>query len=128
MTSSKGKKDGFVAYGEATSSGDGEVVAADTPKFAAGDPAMLKYLEEQRDSSCKGSRTTRRSQSGHDDFWRFHEDLGTEDGCEQILRTDNRTWGRDFLPHPATGIITGCGFGNSKFCWNLGRCRTWDGL
>lgn len=119
MTSSKGKKDGFVAYGEATSSGDGEVVAADTPKFAAGDPAMLKYLEEHGYVVVKGVADDAAVARGHDDFWRFHEDLGTEDGCEQILRTDNRTWGRDFLPHPATGIITGCGFGNSKFCWNL---------
>jgi hypothetical protein len=36
-----------------------------------------------------------------------------------VLRSDPSTWGRDFLPHVATGIITGCGFGQSRFCWNL---------
>ena len=81
---------------------------------------MLKYLDEHGYAVIKGAANSAAIARGHDDFWRFHEDLGDEGGqCEQVLRNDPSTWGVDFLPHPATGIVTGCGFGNSKFCWNL---------
>ena len=85
---------------------------------SASDPAMLRYLDEHGYAVIKGAADAAAVSRGHDDFWQFHEDLGDEDGqCEQVLRDDPSTWGQDFLPHPATGIVTGCGFGNSRFCW-----------
>ena len=125
------------------------VQGLDPTKFSADDPAMLEYLEKHGYAVIKGAADAQAIKRAHDDFWDFHEGLGDEDGqCEQVLRSDPSTWGRDFLPHAATGIITGCGFGQvggqceqdplpkihcprvslllepaclqqSRFCWNL---------
>ena len=88
------------------------VQGLDPTKFSADDPAMLEYLEKHGYAVIKGAADAQAIKRAHDDFWDFHEGLGDEDGqCEQVLRSDPSTWGRDFLPHAATGIITGCGFG-----------------
>ena len=89
------------------------------PKFSADDPALLDYLEEYGYAVVGAVADEAAIARAHDDFWAFHEGIGTRDGASQILRRDPATWGADFLAHPATGIITGYGFGQSRFCWNL---------
>ena len=89
------------------------------PKFAADDPALLEYLETYGYAVVGSVANSQQVARAHDDFWEFHEGIGTLDGATQVLRRDSETWGNDFLPHPATGIITGYGFGQSRFCWNL---------
>ena len=89
------------------------------PKFSADDPALLEYLDTYGYAVVEAVADPAQISRAHDDFWAFHEGIGTRDGASQILRSDPGTWGADFLAHPATGIITGYGFGQSRFCWNL---------
>ena len=95
------------------------------PKFKPDDPELLTYLEAYGYAVVSGVANAEQVARAHDDFWAFHEGIGTNDGATQVLRSDSDTWGSDFLPHPATGIITGYGFGQSRFCWNL---RTLPGV
>lgn len=95
-----------------------EVVGYDAPKFDPDDPELYAYLEEHGYAVVRGVADEATRLTAEDEFWDFMESLGGEIG-EPVFRDQPRTWGPDFLPHGATGIITGCGFGQSRFCWRL---------
>ena len=100
--------------------GPGDIEGMTPPKFSAHDPAFLAYMEEHGYVVIANVADAEQITKSHDAFWQFHEDLGDQGGqCEQVLRADPSTWGPAFLPHADTGIITGCGFGQSRFCWRL---------
>ena len=108
------------AYGEANE-GSRPVKSYSPPKFEADDPEMLRYLDEHGYVVVGAAANAEAITRAHDDFWQFHEALSidsdgglVDDGCEEVKRDDPRTWGRDFLPHPTTGIITGCGCARAK--------------
>jgi len=86
------------------------------PRFEATDPAMLKYLEEHgyaivRSAIKPGSDEMERIKC---QFWDWHESIG-----HGVRREEPSTWGREFVAHPATGIIAAYGFGQSRFLWSL---------
>ena len=87
------------------------------PRFDADDPKLLEYLEEHGYAVVRSALDPASPDMAriHGEFWDFHEMLGG------VHRDDCTTWGRDFIAHPATGIIAGFGFGQSRFCWSL-RC------
>ena len=93
-----------------------KVQAHSPERFEASDTAMLGYLEEHGyavvcNALQADSEEMERIKS---EFWDFHEMIGGG-----VRRDDPSTWGRELIAHPATGIIAGFGFGQSRFLWSI---------
>ena len=69
------------------------------PKFKHDDPELLEYLEQYGYAVVSAVADSAQVARAHDDFWEFHEGIGTLDGASQVLRNDPKTWKGDFLPH-----------------------------
>ena len=74
---------------------------------------MLEYLEEYGYCVVRDALRQEEMESIKAKFWDFHEAISS------VRRDDPQTWDGNFIAHPATGIISGCGFGQSRFLWAL---------
>ncbi|KAL1514962.1 hypothetical protein AB1Y20_004038 [Prymnesium parvum] len=86
------------------------------PAFDPDDPMLLSYLEEHGYAVIRSVASPSEVASLHDEFWAWIEAIPNA-----ARRYEPSTWEHGLGANPATGILGGFGFGQSKFLWG---CRT----
>uniref|UniRef100_A0A7S3EZG5 Phytanoyl-CoA dioxygenase n=1 Tax=Haptolina ericina TaxID=156174 RepID=A0A7S3EZG5_9EUKA len=86
------------------------------PRFNATDPAMLAHLEQHGFAIVREVASAAEVAHAKSLLWEFLEEQAG------MQRADARTWtNANFLSvgDPVNGIVSGNGFGHSRFCWFL---------
>ena len=92
------------------SASEAELCTAPTPRFDAGDPAMVAYLVEHGYAVVKAVASAGEVATAKDLFWQHCE------GASSMQRGRPETWDDEFLADPDNGIISG-EFCHSEAAW-----------